>query len=113
MSNIKLVNWWLILIAGLIVPDSRAEDLVGESRPLDGKTVSLRLMLGVGDTRSENWNGEVTLDRGEVVGIEGWRFREGDLVEGTRSWQARTRRVRRKPAIAESAEAARLRPDRV
>ena len=113
MCKPRFARWGMILIAGLVVPDGRAEDLGGGGRPLDGKTVSLRLMLGVGDTRSENWNGEVTLDRGEVVGIEGWRFREGDLVEGTRGWQAQTRRVRHKPVVAENAEAARLRPDRV
>jgi hypothetical protein len=103
----------MILIAGLTMASSRAQDLSGGGRALDGKTVSLRLMLGIGDARPENWNGEVTLDRGEVVGIEGWRFREGDRVEGTRGWKAQTRRVRHKPSVAESAEAARLRPDRV
>jgi hypothetical protein len=113
MHRQRFACWATLLIAGLSLPDGHAQDPGAVGRPLDGKTVSVRLMLGVGDTQSENWNGQVKLDRGEVVGIEGWRFREGDLVEGTRGWQARTRRVRRKPAVAESAAAARLRPDRV
>jgi hypothetical protein len=113
MCKPSCARWGMILIVSLAVPDVRAEDLGGSGRPLDGKTVSVRLMLGLGDPRSESWNGKATLDRGEVVGIEGWRFRQGDLVEGTHGWKAQTRRVRHKPVVAKNAEAARLRPDRV
>ncbi len=44
-------------------------------------------MLGLGDEQPTPWNGQVKLDRGEVVGLEGWRFREGDLVTGPEAWR--------------------------
>ena len=46
-----------------------------EQRPLDPETIAVRLLLGVGDPRPRAWNGRVKVDRGEVVGVEGWRFR--------------------------------------
>jgi hypothetical protein len=71
------------------------------------------LLLGIGDPRPQRWDGRVAVDRGEVIGVEGWRFREGDRVVGAGAWQARSCAVRKKEATAKDAEAASLRPDRV
>ena len=38
-----------------------------------------------------DWSGQVELDKGEVVDIEGLRFRDGDQVTGRDSWKCRSR----------------------
>jgi hypothetical protein len=73
-------------------------------RALDPNTLSLRLLLGVGDPQTQTWGGRVKLDQGEVLGIEGWRFRAGDRVTGVDSWEARSRLIRK--AAAKKAAAA-------
>ncbi len=60
-------------------------------RPLDPQAVAVRLLLGVGDRQEQAWGGRVETDKGEVVGVEGWRFRDGDRVSGANSWEARSR----------------------
>jgi hypothetical protein len=62
----------------------------GERQPLDSKAVTVRLLLGVGDNQLTTWDGKVALDQGEVVGIEGLRFRQSDEVKGNNAWSART-----------------------
>ncbi len=67
-------------------------------RPLDPQAFSLRLLLGVGGQEAQSWNGRVRLDKGELVDIEGWRFRQDDRVVGLDGWEARTR-----PAVKNAA----------
>jgi hypothetical protein len=67
-------------------------------RPLDPEVNSVRLLLGVSDQRVERWDGKVSLDRGEVVAIDGYRFREGDQIEGRAGWKAESDLVRTKAA---------------
>ena len=61
-----------------------------EKRHLDSETTVVRLLLGVGDTATRSWKGRVTLDKGEVVGIEPWRFRAGASVSGRDAWESRS-----------------------
>jgi hypothetical protein len=63
-------------------------------KPLDPASVAIRLVMGFGDTSPRDWSGSVRVDRGEVVAIEGVRFRAGDLVTGKNSWKAASRRIR-------------------
>ena len=37
--------------------------------------MAVRLMLGVGDAEPQAWDGKVTIDQGEIVALEGARFR--------------------------------------
>ncbi|MFO0952501.1 MAG: hypothetical protein U0835_15415 [Isosphaeraceae bacterium] len=60
-------------------------------RPLDTQAVAVRILLGVGDAQAQPWNGRVAVDKGEVLALEGWRFRQGDRVTGPDSWEASTR----------------------
>src|SRR5215213_9254196 len=46
-------------------------------RPLDAGTVAVRLRLGIADRQGQAWGGRVSLDVGEVIAVEGWRFRQG------------------------------------
>jgi hypothetical protein len=64
-------------------------------RPLDPGIFTVRLLLGVGDQAVRSWNGRVALDRGEVVSVEGYRFRKGDLVTGRDSWEAKSHSIRK------------------
>jgi hypothetical protein len=65
------------------------------ARRLDPEGFTLRLLLGLGDPQTQTWSGRVALDKGEVVGVEGYRFRLGDRVTGRDSWEARSRLIRK------------------
>ena len=41
------------------------------------------------------WSGRVKVDRGEVVGVEGARFRRGDRARGPDSWEASSLKIRK------------------
>ena len=68
-----------------------------ERARLDPDVVAVRLLLGIGDPQPRTWSGRVQVDQGEVVAVEGWRFRAGDRVTGRDAWEARSRLIR-KPA---------------
>jgi hypothetical protein len=58
-------------------------------RDLPEGATAIRLLLGVGDAEVRDWGGKVTVEPGEVVGVEGWRLREGS-VTGRDAWTARS-----------------------
>jgi hypothetical protein len=58
---------------------------------LDTRAVTVRLLLGIGEPESKDWGGKVVIDKGEVAGVEGWRFRQDDRVRGNNAWDSRTR----------------------
>jgi hypothetical protein len=64
-------------------------------RPLDPDVIAVRLLLGVDDRQVQSWDGRVTLDRGEVVDIEGYRFRDGDELKGRDGWKAKSHVIRK------------------
>ena len=66
-----------------------------ERRTLDPSLVAVRLVLGVGDEAVTPWNGRVKVDKGEVVGVEGARFRKGDRAKGPDGWEARSLTIRK------------------
>ena len=57
-------------------------------RVLDPDTIAVRLLLGVADQEVRPWDRKVSVDRGEVVGVEGWRFRQTGKLSGRDSWEA-------------------------
>ncbi len=63
-------------------------------RTLDPALVAVRLILGVGDQAVTPWGGSVKVDKGEVVGVEGARFRRGDRTNGADSWEAKSLKIR-------------------
>jgi hypothetical protein len=52
---------------------------------LDSSVVTVRLLVGVGDAQAQDWSGKVALDKGEVVGVQGWRFRQNDAVRASQA----------------------------
>src|SRR6516225_5290632 len=76
-------------------PPASGDDAAGEIRTLRADAVAVRLMLGVGDSEPQPWDGKVTIDQGEIVALEGARFRAGDAVTGPDSWKARSTAVQK------------------
>jgi hypothetical protein len=68
---------------------------VAKPERLDPDVFAVRVLLGVGDSQVQSWNGRVKLDKGEIVGVEGYRFRKGDRVAGRDSWEAKSRTIRK------------------
>src|SRR2546421_1980465 len=83
----------LLLLAGILLyPRLTQYAQDGKSRAMSmPETTTFRVLLGVGDTTSTNWDGSVKLTGGKVVGIEGWRFAQKDSTDGKSSWKASTR----------------------
>src|SRR5262245_18030575 len=71
----------------------------GPIRVLEPDTIAVRLLLGVGDTTVQQWDGKVTLDRGEVVGVDGWRLRDKGQITGRDSWEATSLLIRNPDAL--------------
>ncbi len=67
------------------------------SQALDPDVTVVRLLLGIGDAQTRTWSGKVRLDQGEVLGVEGYRFRKGDKVVGRDAWEAQSRLIRKAP----------------
>src|SRR5215216_1590903 len=80
----------MVVCSGVVLGLSagRGQDPAPARRVLDPKDVSVRVLLGVGDPQERTWGGKATLDQGEIVGLEGWRFRQGDRVTGPGSWES-------------------------
>ena len=81
----------LVAMIGVSALWAQPDRPVPNDGPLDPGSMSVRLELGVGDRQSQDWSGRVEVDKGEVLGVEGWRFRAGDEVTGKDRWTAGSR----------------------
>src|SRR5205823_5720631 len=94
MSSLRSLATGLTLlgILGLsAVQAQKGERAAPEPRALDTKVITVRLLLGLDDRAPQDWSGKVAIDKGEVVAVEGWRFRQDDKVREANAWDARTR----------------------
>jgi hypothetical protein len=98
----------LVVLLGLSAVWGQKAEVASPIRPLDERAVAIRLLLGVGDRELLSWDGKVSVDKGEVVAVEGWRFRQNDRVIGGDSWETRTR-PRPLPAAKKKAALAKAR----
>jgi hypothetical protein len=80
--------------------------------PLDVESVSIRLILGIGDPAPTDWSGKVSVDKGQVIGLEGVRFRSGDEVIGNTSWKASSRLIRKAAAAKKATAQAKIKAQR-
>jgi hypothetical protein len=85
------VGFGLVAMLGVSALWAQPERSAPNDRPLDPGVVAVRLELGVGDRQAQDWSGRVEVDKGQVLGVEGWRFRAGDKVTGTNRWEAGSR----------------------
>ncbi len=95
-----------LVLMGVSVSMAQKAVVEPAPRPLEPGAVAVRLLLGVGDEAPVDWSGRASVDRGEIVAVEGVRFREGDEVTGRDSWKAQSCLVRRLPTAKAAAKAA-------
>jgi hypothetical protein len=53
--------------------------------------VGVRIRFGLTDKAPTKWDGTISVSPGKIETLEGWRFENGDQVQGTSSWKASTR----------------------
>ena len=51
---------------------------------------ALNIEFGIKDNQPQEWNGALSIDKGEIVALRGHRFKEGESVGPGNSWIART-----------------------
>ncbi len=85
----------LLGVSGLSAALARPQ--AGNPPKLDPDAVAVRLLLGIGDEEPRPWNGRVTLSEGEILRVEGYRFREGDAITGPDAWKAQSHLIRNLP----------------
>ena len=56
--------------------------------------VSVRLLLGVGDTQTTVWDGSVTASGARITSLEPWRFEATDEILAANQWKVSTHRMR-------------------
>src|SRR5262245_8507206 len=85
-------------LLGASAVSAQKGEATGGERKLDPGLVSVRVILGVGDASPTPWDGKARLDRGEVLEVDGYRFRKGDDVTGRDGWTAKSRLIRKAAA---------------
>ena len=93
----------LMVIVGVSVSLAQVTAAKPAVRALDPDSVAVRLILGMGDATPQDWSGRIAVDKGEILAIEGLRFREGDMVTGRDSWKASSRSIRKAAAAKKAA----------
>src|SRR5262249_35327764 len=84
-----------LLGVSVVLAQNTEQDRRAPARPLDPDVVAVRLLLGVGDRQVQAWDGQVSVDQGEVLDVEGYRFRKGDELTGRNGWKARSHVIRK------------------
>jgi hypothetical protein len=92
-SRLAAAGLTLLGLIGLSAAGARPQ--APEPKRLDAEATVIRLLLGVGDDTPRSWIGRVSVDRGEVLDVEGWRFRAGDRQVDSTSWEAKSLRIRK------------------
>src|SRR6476660_2734485 len=59
--------------------------------PTLASDVGVRIRFGLTDKEPKKWDGTISVAPGKIERIDGWRFEDGDQVEGTTGWKASTR----------------------
>jgi hypothetical protein len=55
--------------------------------------VSVRILLGVGDTESVRWDGTIAAQGGKIASLTPWRFEGADAIVGS-TWHLSTHPIR-------------------
>ena len=73
----------LALILGLFLICSAG---LAQQHPLK----ALNIEFGIKDHEPIPWDGSLSIDKGEIVDLRGYRFKEGESIGENHSWVART-----------------------
>lgn len=93
----RLIVAGFLLLPLLASSSARAQRGEPGVVPLNPDLTSVRVLLGIKDNQAKPWDGQVSVDQGQIVNLEGWRFRDGDEVSGKNSWHAKSLRIRTRP----------------
>lgn len=67
-----------------------ARPVLADSPGGSNTDVGLRIRFGLEDKSPSKWDGSVSVSPGRVTYLSGWRFIDGDKVNGTEGWTAST-----------------------
>ncbi len=102
--SIALALSFLAPVAASIVLGQKPEAEPKKSAEvLNPELTCVRVLLGAGDTSAQDWSGTAAVDRGEVVSVEGYRFRKGDALSGRAGWDAKSHILRKAAAAKKQA----------
>src|SRR6516165_12477262 len=59
--------------------------------PALASDVGVRIRFGLTDKEPKKWDGTISVVPGKIERVDGWRFEDGDQVQGTTGWKASTR----------------------
>ena len=53
--------------------------------------IGVRIRFGLTDKEPKKWDSAISVAPGKIERIDGWRFQDGDAVQGVTGWKATTR----------------------
>ena len=59
--------------------------------PVLASDVGVRIRFGLTDKEPKKWDAAISVAPGKIERIDGWRFQDGDAVQGETGWKASTR----------------------
>src|SRR5215813_448988 len=59
--------------------------------PTLASDVGVRIRFGLADKQPKKWDATISVAPGKIERIDGWRFQDGDEVQGQSGWKASTR----------------------
>src|SRR3954465_12787647 len=59
--------------------------------PVLALDVGVRIRFGLTDKEPKKWDGTISVAPGKIERIDGWRFEDGDQIQGVTGWKAATR----------------------
>ncbi len=81
----------LLAAAGLWLALGRQAPPPAITQPPSPNTRTFRIVFGENDSDPRTWDGTIEVAGGEIASLAGWRFAEGDALDGARGWKLRTR----------------------
>ncbi|MEO7677970.1 MAG: hypothetical protein ABIV39_14520, partial [Verrucomicrobiota bacterium] len=59
--------------------------------PVLASDIGVRIRFGLTDQAPAKWDGSISVSPGKIERLDGWRFENGDEVQGATGWKASTR----------------------
>lgn len=82
----------LLLVSGLALwLHSQSTTISTLDNPPEHANEALLLTLGLTDEKETSWNGYVTLEGGELVKLQGYELRTGDMIHPPNRWEVSSR----------------------
>ncbi|HUG80100.1 MAG TPA: hypothetical protein VML01_00445 [Bryobacterales bacterium] len=89
LTSERFTPWWRLTLITLLVAGSSF--LAGQTPLSDDSVVSFRVRFGLTDEAPRAWDGQLTVERGEILGLRNWSPHPADEIIGTSGWRLATR----------------------